>query len=374
MKFCFFHLMPYTDIESTPVTWPVSNAAFDPRKARDFYKRYVDTMIYADSCGFDWIGCNEHHFSPYGLMANCDVIGGAIVYATRNAKIAMMGNLLPLNNPIRIAEEYAMLDCMSGGRLVAGLIRGAPHEYLAYNIPPAESWERQREAVQLIIKAWTEPQPFGWEGKYYQFRQVSIWPRPFQAPHPPIVLSATTPEAAEFAAEIGATMGIVLLGDLPSTCETIEVYKRTARAFGWEPTPENILIGMEMCIAETDEEARHWLGQGADFFNRVLIGTFRTAQNLVLQKTRYNIDEANSERWKRRLVTRAALSLDEQIERGLIICGSPETVVKQIKRIAGTLGNGVFNITMQVGNIPSDVVTNGMTLFRDRVLPEVREL
>ena len=374
MKFCFFHLMPYTDIESTPARWPVSNAAFDAEKARDFYKRYVDTMIYADSCGFDWIGCNEHHFSPYGLMANCDVIGGAIVYGTSRAKIAMMGNLVPLNNPIRIAEEYAMLDCMSGGRLVAGLIRGAPHEYLAYNVPPTKSWRRQREAIQLIVKAWTEPEPFGWEGEFYHFRQVSIWPRPFQKPHPPIVMSATTPEAAEFAAEVGATMGIVLLGDLPSARETIEVYKRAARGSGWEPTRENVLIGMEMCIADTDEEARHWLGKGADFFNRVLIGTFRTAQDLVLQKTRYNLDEANSERWTRRLVTRAALNLDEQIERELVICGSPSTVVKQIRRIAGELENGVFNITMQVGNIPGDVVTKGMTLFRDRVLPEVRDL
>ena len=131
--------MPYTHLELESHDWPFPNRYFDPQKASALYKTYVESMIHAEGCGFDWVGCNEHHFSPYGMMANCNLIGGALAYPTKRVKIAMIGNLVPLNNPIRIAEEYAMLDCMSGGRLVAGLMRGIPHEYLAYNIPPGES-------------------------------------------------------------------------------------------------------------------------------------------------------------------------------------------------------------------------------------------
>lgn len=374
MKFVFFHLMPYTGIEDTSEGWPVPNRHLDPHKAHELYRSYVDTMVFADECGFDWIGCNEHHFSPYGMMANPNLIAGALVYRTRRAKIAVVGNLVPLNNPIRIAEEYAMLDCMSGGRLVAGLMRGIPHEYIAYNIPPSQSWERQREAIALIKKAWTEPEPFGWEGKHYQFRQVSIWPRPFQQPHPPLVVSATSIDSARYAAEIGATMGMVLLSDLAMAKDCIRVYRETAREHGWEPTPENILVGMHTCIADSDAEALHWLHDGGQYFNNVLMTPQSNAQKIVIEQTRYHRDAENRERWESRLRERAKQSLEESIERGTTLCGSPETVVKQIERIHAELGNGVFNVTMKVGTIPDEVVWHGMELFRDRVKPHVEAL
>ena len=114
-------------------------------------------MAFAEQCGFDWVGCNEHHFSPYGLMANCNLIGAALSQRTSTIKLAMLGNLIPLLNPIRVAEEYAMIDVMSGGRLIAGMIRGVPHEYIAYNIVPDESRERLREAAALIVKAGPSP-------------------------------------------------------------------------------------------------------------------------------------------------------------------------------------------------------------------------
>lgn len=378
MKFSFFHLMPYTGLAEAPgrssYDWPVPNRVFDPGSAHKLYRAYVDTMIYAEQCGFDWVGCNEHHFSPYGLMANCNVIAGALVYPTQRIRIAMMGNLVPLNNPLRIAEEYAMLDCMSGGRLIAGLMRGIPHEYIAYNIPPDESWERQREGIALIVRAWTEPEPFGWEGKHWRFRQVSIWPKPLQKPHPPLVISASSPESARFAGEMKATMGMVLISDLAMAKECIAVYREAARAAGWEPRAENILIGMHTCIAETDDVAKNALSKAKKYFDEVLMGGPRTAGRLVLQKTRYYQDEANAGRMQQRLQKREAATLEQQIAGGMVFCGSPESVVAQMRRVQAELGNGVFNLTMQVGNLPDATVRRGMELFRDRVLPQVREL
>jgi alkanesulfonate monooxygenase SsuD/methylene tetrahydromethanopterin reductase-like flavin-dependent oxidoreductase (luciferase family) len=374
MKFSFFHLMPYTALELKSHEWPFPNRFFDPARAHEMYRGYVDTMAYADECGFDWIGCNEHHFSPYGMMANCNIIGGALAYRTKRARIAMMGNLVPLNNPVRIAEEYAMLDCMTGGRLIAGLMRGIPHEYIAYNIPPNESWERQREAIQLIIKCWTEPEPFGWEGKHFQYRQVSIWPKPFQKPHPPLVVSASTPESAKFAAQIRATMGMVLLADLPSAKECIKVYYDTARECGWEPRPENVLVGMHTVIAETDEAARRAMASAREYFNVVLQEGIRTAQRTVMEKSRFHQEQANRERWLKRADTRRGATMEQAIERGTILCGSPETVVQQIRRAHAELGMGVFNFTAKVGNLPDAVVRRGMELFRDRVHPHLKDL
>jgi alkanesulfonate monooxygenase SsuD/methylene tetrahydromethanopterin reductase-like flavin-dependent oxidoreductase (luciferase family) len=373
MKFSFFHLMPYTDAEAS-ADWPVPNRGFDAHKAHGYYRAYLEDMIHAEACGFDWVGCNEHHFSPYGLMANCNVIGGALAHATKRIRIAMMGNLVPLNNPVRIAEEYAMLDCMSGGRLVAGLMRGIPHEYIAYGINPDHSWSRQREAIELILRCWTEPEPFGWEGEHFRFPQISIWPKPLQKPHPPLVISASSIESARFAGQMKATMGMVLISDLAMAKECIAVYREAAREAGWQPKPENILVGMHTVIADSDEMAIQNLKEAKVYFDRVLMNGMRTAGRLVLQKTRYYQEAANAERMKNRLAKREAATLEQQIEGGMIFCGSPESVVKQIRRVHGELGNGVFNFTMKVGSLPDAVVRRGMELFRDRVHPEVKDL
>jgi alkanesulfonate monooxygenase SsuD/methylene tetrahydromethanopterin reductase-like flavin-dependent oxidoreductase (luciferase family) len=374
VKFNFFHLMPYTELPLEGHDWPFPSTDFDPQVAHRLFNTYIGQMLKAEECGFDWVGCNEHHFSPYGMMANCNVIGGALAYNTKNIKLAMIGNLLPLNNPIRVAEEYAMLDCISGGRLIAGLMRGIPHEYIAYNIPPSESWSRQREAIQLVIKAWTEPEPFGWEGEHYQFRSVSIWPKPLQKPHPPIIVSASTPDSAQFAAEIGAIMGVVLLPDLQTAKESIRIYKETARAHGWEPGPEHILIGMHTVIAETDEEARAHMLSAREYFGKVLMQGLGTAQGIVLKKSRYYENEKSRESWEQRHARRADATMEDAIDKGTILCGSPETVVKQIKRIHGELGHGIFNFTVKVGNLPDEVVAKGMRLFKERVHPHVKDL
>ena len=244
----------------------------------------------------------------------------------------MLGNLIPLLNPIRVAEEYAMIDVMSGGRLVAGMIRGVPHEYIAYNIVPDESRERLREAAALIVKCWTEPEPFGWEGEFYQYPSVSIWPRPMQRPHPPILMSASNEESAEFAGQHRAMMGMTLIADLDVAKRCIEVYRQAARAHGLDPTPEHILLGYNTCIADTDEEAREIMREGQRYFHRVLMHSIRDAQRLVIQKSRF-FDSAHGERHINRLTTLKERSIDEMIEAGSIFCGSPASVVQQMRRV-----------------------------------------
>lgn len=374
MKFVFFHLMPWDEFPHADQDWPVGNRAFKPETGPGYYKTYIDAMAFAEECGFDAVGCNEHHFSPYGLMNNCNLIGAALSQRTTKIKLAMTGNLVPLLNPIRVAEEYAMLDQMSGGRLIAGFMRGIPHEYVAYNMPPSESRERLAEATELIIKCWTEPEPFGWEGKYYKFPAVSIWPRPVQQPHPPIILSASNEDSARFAAKHKATMGTVFLPSLGYARQMIDTYLKAADDYGWTPTPEQILIAMSTCIAETDNEARDHLERGQEYFSKVLMGGPRTAQKLVVQKTRFFGSEEASKKFAGRIQSLRTRTIEEAIDEGIVLCGSPDTVVKQIKRAHGELGMGWLNMNMKVGNLPNDVVHKGMELFRDHVLPEVRHL
>jgi len=374
MKFSFFHLMPWTHVEEVGADWPISNRLFDPEVASGVYATYLDQMAYAEECGFDWIGCNEHHYSPYGMMTNPNIIGGALTQRTRTAKLAMIGNLVPMLNPVRVAEEYAMLDVMSGGRLVAGLIRGIPHEYAAYNMPADESWPRFREAVELIVKAWTEPEPFGWDGEFFHFRQVSIWPRPRQQPHPPLLFSASAPDSARFAAQHHASMGITNFANRQVVIDVVRSYKEAAHEFGWEPTPENILVSDNVCIADTDAEAERWMAQGAAYLFGPLSGGPRTAQKLVLQRTRYYEDAAVAKANLERRGTLKAATVQDRIETGGVLCGSPESVVQQLRRNFEDFGHGVQQMTFKVGNIPDEVVTHGMKLFKERVLPEVRDL
>ena len=280
-------------------------------------------------------------------------------------KIALPGR--GLSSPIVVGDKV-VVTCNSGFQ------QDRLHVLCFDAARGTKLWERQREAVQLILKAWTEPEPFGWEGKHFQYRQVSIWPKPVQKPHPPLVISASNADSAKFAAEMRATMGMVLLADLPSGKECIRIYKETAKASGWEPTAENVLVGMHTCIAETDEEARRSMAHGLKYFDQVLMGGLQASQRIVLQKTRYFENEESRDRWKSRLDKRRTLTLDEAIERGTVLCGSPETVVKQIKRIHSELGHGVFNFTVKVGTLPDEVIRRGMELFRDRVHPHVRDL
>ena len=374
MLFNFFHLMPWTHCEEPPTSWPVSTKTFDAKKAMDLYERYTADMAYAEECGFDWVGCNEHHFSPYGLMSNCNLIGAALVSRTKKIKLGMLGNLVPLVNPVRVAEEYAMIDVMSGGRLIAGMMRGIPHEYRAYNINPDESHERLDEAIRLIVKCWTSDEPFRWEGKHYNFPSVCIWPKPMQRPRPPILMSASNAEAAEFAARHQAIMGVTLIADLDLVRKNIEIYKTAARANGYEPTPGHILTGHQTVIADSDSEARDIMRGGLDYFHRVLMRPQRETQTDVLQNTGFYANAEQKQYFDKRLKTLRERTLEEQIEAGTVFCGSPESVVKQMKHVHKALGHGVFNMTMKIGNMPDSAVRRGMELFRDRVLPAVRDL
>ena len=269
-----------------------------------------------------------------------------------------------------------MLDVHSGGRLIAGFMRGIPHEYVAYNVPPDDSFARMREACELILKCWTEPEPFGWEGEFYRFRAISIWPRPVQQPHPQLLMSASSAESARLAAEFKAIAGFLRLTSMEAAKENIDIFREAAHGFGWEPEAEHIIVGMNCCIDDTADEAIDTLSDSQAYFFGffdVLGGGIRTAQRLVLQKTRYYQEEADAA--SRLVGTAKALrrvSIEQRIEEGLVLCGTPDMVIGQIENLKKNLGHGRMNLTIKIGNTPQEKVLKTMHYLRDIVFPAVR--
>ena len=209
MQMVCFHLMPWPDLpadfeqthDSAWLTLP--NTIFEPRRGHTLYTDYLDQLVAAERLGFDVIGVNEHHQNAYGLMPSPNLMAAALTRMTSRAKILVLGNALPLyDHPLRVAEEIAMLDVMSGGRMIAGMVVGLGVEAYSYEVNPTFIRERYREAHELIVRAWTEPGPFHFEGKHYDFRFVNVWPRTYQQPHPPIWIPGSgSIETIRFVAE-----------------------------------------------------------------------------------------------------------------------------------------------------------------------------
>src|SRR5881392_1162995 len=254
MKVSFFETGRYVPPPGTPREWPVPSSAYDPEIGAGAYRAMIDRARLVEELGFDWISLSEHHYSPRILTPSPQLSAAFIAAHVTKIKIALLGPIVPQSNPIRIAEELAMLDTMAGGRLVVGLLRDTTNEYLTYDLNPKEARERADEGMELILKAWTEPQPFGWQGRYFQYRTVSIWPRPQEQPHRPTYALGVSAEAADFAARHRLGLG-VSYGTVELMAKSTGYYRQRCAEYGWEAGPDDIIWRANMILGDTDEEA-----------------------------------------------------------------------------------------------------------------------
>ena len=239
------------------------NTYFDPQKAHVLYNQYHEQYAVADEVGFDGIMTNEHHASYWCMKPAVNLDAAVISKLTKKVKIAILGNVIAVNDPVRMAEEIAMLDCYSGGRIISGFVRGTAVESLQGGIDPTENFARFQEAHDLIIKCWTTPGPFRYEGKYYHYRAVNPWVVPIQKPHPDIWFPGTgSPESVVWAAR--HRHPYMNLGALVDMTEWLKgVYIDTAKDVGFTPGPEHFGYLLRVLCADTDEKAieigRHFL-------------------------------------------------------------------------------------------------------------------
>jgi alkanesulfonate monooxygenase SsuD/methylene tetrahydromethanopterin reductase-like flavin-dependent oxidoreductase (luciferase family) len=356
-----FDLMPWPYLEQ-PSFYPDPNAGFDPARGRMLYEEHLSQMELYETCGFDAICLNEHHAKPYGLMPSPNLMAAALAQRTKRVRIGIYGNVTPLHDPIRLAEELAMLDLLTGGRLMAGFVRGVPQEYLAMNVPLQESRPRHEEAIELILRAWTEREPFEWRGKFYPHERVSIWPRPLQAPYPSVVLPAESREGAEFAARLRAATGVAFRSTL--RCKgVLDLYRCAAARHGWTPRAVDCQVMRFVYVAESSAKAREEAAPHLDYFWRRLI----TNQSGAL---RFLPASGAAPTPGSRPVTE--YDLDFTQAEGITIVGDPSFVSESILSQTEELGVGVLIGMFTFGSLPPELARKNITLFAERVLPAIR--
>lgn len=347
--------------------WPTPVTVYSDEAAQETFDAAIAQCRLADEVGFDWVTVAEHHFAPFCITPNPMVLAGALTQAVKRAKIALLGADIPILNPVRVAEEFAMLDAMSGGRVVAGMLRGTPNEYITYNINPAESRGRFEEALQLIRMAWTEPEPFGWQGRYYQYKTISIWPRPVQKPHPPIYMSGSSPESGEFAAKNRLGLGFAVT-TLPLASKASRWYREQAEKAGWTPRGEDIIYRINCHVAETDEQAMEDLAEAARTpRGGVSLALTRRTDEVIADAGYYGRDEAQ----RGRVALAFSGDVRSRIENGQILVGSPETVAQQIRHIHAETGAGVLDL---IPGAAGDKALRTIELVGTRVMPLVQDL
>lgn len=358
MKISYFETGRYVPPPDLPREWPVRSGSCDPSTVSVALRGMAERGRFVEELGFDWISLSEHHYSPRILTPSPAVSAAWLVGQTSSIKIALLGPIVPTSNPIRVAEEFAMLEALAPGRIVAGLLRGTTNEYLSYDLNADEARGRTDEGMELILKAWNEPEAFGWQGRYFQYRTVSIWPRR-QENGPQSYVLGTSAEAGSFAARHRMGMG-VSYGPFEVMARATAHYRRECEAFGWTPGPDDIIFRANMILGETDEQADAMLARRDARAPFPIGGRLRDA--LIAADTSRNIAGQR-----------------QQANVGGVLpisfCGGPDRVVEQIRRCRDVVGTGVLDISLtDPGTDSLDAMMDSLALFGREILPRVKDI
>ncbi|HLF79140.1 MAG TPA: LLM class flavin-dependent oxidoreductase [Dehalococcoidia bacterium] len=379
MKIYNFDLLAYPQLDTNAPRTPVPSSYFDPAVGAHNYQEHIDEMAYCEELGFEGVVFNEHHYSAYGTMPSPNLIAAALSQRTKRMRIGVLGNILPLrSHPVRVAEEYAMLDCLTGGRLIAGFVRGVPAEYIWYNVDPTESRGRFEEAYELIRTAWTQP-VWSYKGRFFNFEDCALWPRPLQQPHPPIWVAARSAESLEWCAakrlpvaQVYSTTGQIE--------DTFGYYRQVAGEQGWEPAPEQFILTRHIFVGESDEQARRIAEPALRYFFSLSARGFNEAINeraadqqrltaaLNTQRSFSYFREENRPR-----IDFSKLSWEELLSSGYLLAGSPGTVAQQLRSQMEQVGAEHFMGMFHIGNLAHEQVIGSLDRFHKEVMPALRD-
>jgi len=415
MKIGYFTERPYQSPEVNGVNLgdlDISNEIYDPEIAASLLNRYIDEKIYAEEVGFDMLMLNEHHSTPFQIGGVQNVEASILARATHRAKIVLLGNVLPIwDDPLWLAETLAMIDVISRGRLVSGWVRGTGRESVAHNAQAPYNWERFQEAHEFVMKAWSTPGPFRWEGEHYQYRYVNPGLRPYQQPHPqvwiPGVLSRNT---VEWCAR-NRLPYVMLATRLEPTKKTFDYYSEVAAEHGYEAGTQHRGYLFKVHVDETEDLAyevgRKYLEGPPNIFlegsrgeaNPVLQNLPGMTSRTDLLPTKDVLDLLRSRgrlNWSDKEFAgagdRDALHSDDriedtpevlaerermyqtQLEAGVIISGTPTTVIPKIRHVLETLRPGQIFFWDGDGAMSHEDAMRSLKLMGEEVLPAVREM
>ncbi|MGE0485290.1 MAG: LLM class flavin-dependent oxidoreductase [Gammaproteobacteria bacterium] len=384
MKIACFHLMPYRDLpadfekkyKSAWFSLPFSEVG-DAGKCAQYFNWTLDELIFAAESGFDGVCTNEHHQNAYGFMVNPNMMGSVLARATRGTDVAIvqMGETAVfLNPPIRVAEEYAMLDCISEGRLVAGFPVGLGGDFsYSYGMAPLEQRARYYEAHDLIKKAWTDTEGFAWNGKYYQLPMVNIWPQPMQRPHPPIwVPGNASPSTWDFVIKNDYSYCFLTYFGAKGAKHMVNGFWNRCEELGRDRNPYRMGFLCPVGVADTDAEADAIYGPAAEYFyhkglhlpEQLLAPpghmTHSSLSHLITKRPFPPFDELKSLRYK------------DMNARDFVVCGSAKTVTERLLEIVKTLNVGHLMILPQFGSLSHEKTMDNIARISKDVLPHLR--
>ncbi len=404
----YFTERPYQDFESGWVgatgreieDLGMTNADYDPRIGADLYNRYLDEKVYAEEMGFDGLMLNEHHSTPFCMGGVMNVEAAILARITKRAKIVLLGNVLPIwEDPLWLAEELAEIDMISRGRLVTGWVRGTGRESVAHNSQAPFNWERFQEAHDFVVKAWSTPGPFRWEGEHYQYRYVNPWARPYQEPHPQIWIPGVMSRNTVAWCAKQRYPYIMLATELEPTKKSFDYYDEVAQEQGYEAGTQHHGYLFKVHVDETEELAeeagRKYIAGPANPFLEGNQGQVRAnLQNLPGLTSRTSLlptvsTFAAASRGRQQEdapATASAPSADsqdqadflgtyeEQVNKYSIISGTPKTVLPKIKHVLETLRPGSIFFWDGDGAMNHEDSMRSLRLFGEEVIPAVREM
>ena len=385
MRVFVFDLLPYGEhLEHLKVgrelPWPLPRRHFKPDVAVRTYEEHLTAWEAMDRIGFDGVGFNEHHTSPYGLMNSPNLMAASAAQRTQRIKLLIYGNLLPLHDPLRLAEELAMLDCLSNGRIVSGFARGIPREHNVYKVPLRDSRARFEEAWEIIRRAWTE-ESFSFTGKFWSYENVAIWPRPVQQPRPPVWVPVTgSKETIEWAGkhDIPITPGLVPTRGLRE--DIIRYYAKCLTQHGHRLTPEHLIIQASAYVADSKAQAVREAGPYTLYFNQTLFSHGNVSDASFQRDAGYltsgsfdyvrpeNMHAVSGDRERFRGMTMADVERDAE----QMAWGTADEVTERIIDAANHAGANTVLVNMNRGAMPQEMFMEQVQRFGAKVLPALQ--
>jgi alkanesulfonate monooxygenase SsuD/methylene tetrahydromethanopterin reductase-like flavin-dependent oxidoreductase (luciferase family) len=352
-----------------------SNRFLDPGEATRLYAERREEYVEVERVGFDGIMVNEHHDGPFCMQPRCNITSAMLSGLTERVKIVQLGNPIPVwDNPVQLAEETAMIDMMSGGRLVAGIVRGGGIEQFANNTNPAFNRERFEEGHDLLIRAWTEPGPFRWEGNHYQFPIVNPWAVPLQQPHPRMwIPGVTSMETVVFAARHRYPY-ICLTTTPEDTARIWKVYGDAAAEVGYT-AGEDLRGYFIRCHVQEDEDRALANAREFNWMQGEFTGTSRP---WLATPAGYSSPESRMARLRmiqaRKGLIDPDVLLKNDIKTKRLIAGTPKQVIEELGRRLEETRSSILVIWANDGDICHEDSMRCIQLLGEEVLPAVREI
>lgn len=325
-----------------------------------------DIMVRAEDYGFDSVWPAEHHFSEYGYCASPAVSLAAVAARTKRIRLGTGVVVLPLNHPVRVAEDFAIIDLMSNGRVDLGVGRGyQPHEFEGYGIDQSRSRDLFQESIEIIQKAWTEER-FTYEGEFYQFHDLSVRPKPLQQPHPPVWMASLSPESFQLSGLHGFNLmcAPVFGFDINSGAGLIGQYHQSLRDHGREPASHEV-AGLVMTYVADDSQT------ALQEFSAPVMWYYKTFSKYIAPPPG-EPPVPTYEMYSRARDFLASASWDMVVDRGAVIAGSPDQVVQRIGEISEICGITHFLCWTRIGGLAHEKVLRSMYLMATKVMPQLR--